>query len=509
MKKITRLITVLLILSMLFVGCSSGKDSSSSVDETGERKLKDTIVLAHWEEPATLDPQASNKVSYFLVQEQIFNYLVYEDPQGNYYPELATEWEYVDDLTLRFTLRDDVYFHNGEKLVADDVKFTIERGTQNPISASIFKYFDAEGTTVVDDHTIDVKFKVPYAGALNVLGSWRGAIVSKKAVEEMGDAQFGRAPIGTGPYKFEDWQSGSVIKLTRNEEYWGDKAITKNVEYRIIPEATNRVIELETGGVDAAYNISTNDVNRIRENEDLNLLMGPSFRYTTVTFSMKNEKLQNQDLRDALAYAIDKQAIVDAIYGDTAEVAAGVLPKNAFGYKEFEPVPYDVEKVKELMVKAGYPNGIELKFVCEPIEEYVRTAEALQNMWKEIGVTLDIHTIENAAYLAQGNEFEVGFRAGNANEPSNILVIYDSTFADKIQPNDQWIDDKLAEVASLLDPEERTASLAELQDYLWNKRWTIPIAYTNVIYATTKNVENWEVHPINLTNISEVSVYEN
>ena len=161
------------------------------------------------------------------------------------------------------------------------------------------------------------------------------------------------------------------------------------------------------------------------------------------------------------------------------------------------------------MVKAGYPNGIELKFVCEPIEEYVRTAEALQNMWKEIGVTLDIHTIENAAYLAQGNEFEVGFRAGNANEPSNILVIYDSTFADKIQPNDQWIDDKLAEVASLLDPEERTASLAELQDYLWNKRWTIPIAYTNVIYATTKNVENWEVHPINLTNISEVSVYEN
>lgn len=513
MSKVSKLISILLILSMILAGCSSG-DSANSGDSnkdsgSAERKLKDTIVLAHWEEPATLDPQASNKVSFFLVEQQIFNYLVHEDEKGNYYPELATSWEYVDDLTLRFHLRDDVVFHNGEKFVADDVKFSIERGCANPISASIFKYFDPEGTIVVDEHTVDVKFKTPYAGALNVLGSWRGAIVNKKTVEQMGDAQFGRAPIGSGPYKFVEWQSGTVIKLTRNDEYWTDKAIIKNVDYRIIPEATNRVIELETGGVDAAYNVSTNDVNRIRENSDLNLLTGPSFRYTTVTFSMKSEKLQNQNLRDALAYAIDKQAIVSAIYGDTAEVAAGVLPKNAFGYKEFEPVPYDVEKAKQLMAEAGYPNGLELKFVCEPIEEYVRTAEALQNMWKEIGVTLNIHTIENAAYLAQGNEFEVGLRAGNANEPSNILVIYGSAFKDKIQPNDPWIDSKLDEVASLLDPEARKTSLAELQDYLWNKRWTIPVAYTNVIYATTKNVENWEVHPINLTDISKVSVYEN
>jgi peptide/nickel transport system substrate-binding protein len=506
MRKAVKLMSVFITLSMILAGCSTQKTNSNK--GSGEKVLKDTITLAHWEEPATLDPQASNKVSYFLVQEQIFNYLVHEDDKGNYTPELATEWKYIDDLTLRFKLRDDVVFHNGEKFVAEDVKFTIERGCANPISASIFKYFDPKGTKVVDEHTIDVKFKVPYAGALNVLASWRGAIANKKTVEKMGDASYGRAPIGTGPYKFVDWQSGSVIKLTRNDNYWGKKAIVKNADYRIIPEATNRVIELETGGVDVAYNVSTNDVKRIRENDKLNLLMGPSFRYTTVTFSMKSEKLQNQKLRDALAYAIDKKAIVNAIYGDTAEVATGVLPKNAFGYKGFEPVPYDVAKAKQLMAEAGYSNGIKLKFVCEPIEEYVRTAEALQNMWKEIGVTLEIQTIENAAYLAKGNEFEVGLRAGNANEPSNILVIYDSTFKDKLQPNDPYIDEQLAKVAKLLDPIQRKAALAELQDYLWNKRWTIPIAYTNVIYATTKNVENWEVHPINLTNISEVSVYK-
>jgi peptide/nickel transport system substrate-binding protein len=512
MKKLSKLIVLILVVSMTVVGCSSGEKAEVTETEgeaiPAERVVKDTIKVAHWEEPATLDPQSSNKLSYFLVEEQIFNFLVKEDIEGNYTPELATSWEYIDDTTLRFHLRDDVMFHNGEKLTAEDVKFTITRGSENPKSASIYKYFDAEATTVVDDYTIDVKFKTPYAGALNVLASWRGAIVNKKAVEEMGEAEFGRAPIGTGPYKFVEWQSGTSINLTRNDEYFGNKAIVKNVEFKIIPEATNRVIELETGGVDAAYNVSSNDVNRIKENEELNLLMGPSYRYTLLTFSMQSEKLQNEKLREALAYAIDKESLVDAIYGDTAEVATGIYPKNVFGFKEFEPIAYDVEKAKELMVEAGYADGIELKFVCEPIEEYTRTAEAIQNMWKQIGVTLDIHTVEKAAYLAQGNEFEVGLRAGNSNEPSNILVIYDSSFADLIQPNDDYIDEQLGTVASLIVPAERTEALEELQDYIWNKRWTVPMAFTNVIYATTKNVENWEIHPLNLTNISEVTVYE-
>ncbi|MFA9422118.1 MAG: ABC transporter substrate-binding protein [Sedimentibacter sp.] len=512
MNKLSKLIALILVASMTVVGCSTGKEAEvtppAGEAPAAERVIKDTIKLAHWEEPATLDPQASNKLSYFLVEEQIFNYLIHEDNSGNYTPELATSWEYLDDTTIRFHLRDDVMFHNGEKLTAEDVRFTIARGCENPKSASIYKYFDAEGTTVVDDVTIDVKFNTPYAGALNVLASWRGAIVNKKAVEEMGEAEFGRAPIGTGPYKFVEWQSGTSINLTRNDEYYGNKAIVKNVEFKIIPEATNRVIELETGGVDVAYNVSSNDVTRIKENEDLNLLMGPSYRYTLLTFSMKSEKLQNEKLREALAYAIDKTSLIDAIYGDTAEVATGIYPKDVFGFKEFEPIPYDVEKAKALMVEAGYPDGIELKFVCEPIEEYTRTAEAIQNMWKQIGVTLDIHTVEKAAYLAQGNEFEVGLRAGNSNEPSNILVIYDSSFADLIQPNDTYIDEQLTKVASLVNPTERKAALSDLQEYIWNKHWTVPMAFTNVIYATTKNVENWEVHPLSLTNISDVTVYE-
>lgn len=515
-RKVKKLVIIIVVLSMMLVGCTSGEKSKTNEGNneptnqaSSERVLKDTIKLATWEEPATLDPQSSNKLSYFLVQQQIFNYLIHEDNQGNYTPELATSWEYIDDLTLRFHLRDDVVFHNGEKFTADDVKYTIERGASNPKSASIYKYFDPEGTKVIDEHTVDVKFKVPYAGALNVLASWRGGIVNKNTVEKMGDAAFGRNPVGTGPYKFVEWKSGTAINLTRNDSYFGNKAITKNVEYRIIPEATNRVIELETGGVDAAYNISSNDVERIKDNKDLNLLMGPSYRYVTVTFSMQNKILQNQKLRDALAYAMDKESLIEAIYGNTAEVATGVLPKYVFGHKEFEPVPYDVEKAKQLIAEAGYPNGIQLKFLCEPIEEYVRIAEALQNMWKEIGVTLDIHNIAKATYLSQGNEFEVGIRAGNANEPSNILVIYDSSFGNTLAPNDKYIDEQLVNVARTLDPDKRKETLSDLQDYLWNTRWTVPLAYTNVIYATSKNVENWEIHPLNLTNISEISVYEN
>ncbi len=517
MKKILSLLLVFLLL----FGCSSPTKMNEEVkqsevddqqgaveqEDTG-REVKETIKLALWEDPATLDPQSSNKMSFFVVQKQIFNFLFREDDQGGYQPELATAWEFVDDTTLRVSLRENVLFHNGDTLTAEDVRFSIERACTNPKSASVFKHFDADATKVVDDYTIDIKFKSPYAGALHILSSMRSAIISKNAFESMGEADFSRSPVGTGPYKMVEWEPGTSIKLTRNNDYWNEQAIVKNVEFKIIPEATNRVIELETGGVDVAYNVPMTDIEQIKSNPDLELLMGPSYRYVTLTFSMKNGVLQNQDLRNALAYAINKDDLVKAIYGDTASVATGFMPKTAFAFKEFGAVPYDVEKAKTLMKAAGYEDGVSLKFVCEPIEEYVNIAEAIQNMWKEIGVTLDIHTIDNAAYLAQGNEFEVGLRAGNGNEPSSILVIYDSAFKDKIQPNDDYIDEMLGVIATSIDTEKRAQKLEELQDYLWEKRWTIPLAYTNVIYAASNNVRNWAIDPMNYTDISKVTVYK-
>lgn len=395
MRKYSKIIALLMMVMMLFSACKpasndSGQDNPGQ-DKTGENKVaKDTLTIGVWEDLATMDPQSSNRASNWMVQRMIFDKLVNEKSDGTVEPRLAKSWKFLDDLTLEMILRDDVYFSNGEKFTAADVLFTFERGLANPITASTFKYIDAANTEIINDYTIKIKFTAPYAAIFNTLSGGRGSIVSKKAVEEMGEAAYARNPIGTGPYKLQSWESGSQITLVKNDKYWGEQAKTPNLVFKIIPEASNRVIELETGGVDIIYEVNGIDVKRVDELENASVLMGDSNRYMVLTFSMQDEILQNKDLRYALSYALDINSLVDAIYSGSAKPATGFYPSNVFAFKELGVMPYDLEKAKELMIKAGYPNGVKLKFNYEDREIDKKIAEVIQNMWGKIeGFVLD------------------------------------------------------------------------------------------------------------------------
>ncbi len=473
-----------------------------------DRKLKDTLRVATWEDLKTMDPQATNFASNWMVQLNIFDKLVYEDPEGDVYPRLATSWKYLDDLTLEFKLRNDVTFHDGGKFTAEDVLFSIKRGKANPISASTFAAFDVEHSVIVDPYTIRLKFSTPYAAVFNTLSSGRGSIVSKAAVEKMGADAFARNPIGSGPYKLASWKTGTEINLVRNENYWGQKAITKNVTYVVIPEAANRVIELETGGVDAVFDVAANDIKRVKAMKDAHILMGDSNRYMTLTFSMKDKLLSNKDVRYALSYAIDKKSLVDAVYEGTATVADGMYPSNVFGFKRKGVIPYDVAKAKELLAKAGYPNGFTMNFLIENREADIRLAEIIQNMWAAVGVKVKLFTMSASTYTAQGNKYQAGMRAGNANEPSNILIIYDSAFGERLEPNDAALDKMLADAKKVLDSKKRAAAYGAIQDYLYDIRYTVPLAFTPVIYALSNKVEGWTCDPLQQVEMSKVSVYQ-
>lgn len=472
------------------------------------RKLKDTLRVATWEDLKTMDPQASNFVSNWMVQLNIYDKLVYEDAEGDVQPRLATEWKFLDDLTLEMKLRKDVTFHDGGKFTAEDVLFTFKRGKANPISASTFAPFDLDNTVIVDPYTIRIKFKTPYAAIFNTLSTGRGSIVSKAAVERMGADAYARAPVGTGPYKLVSWKSGTEIVLVRNDNYWGPKAITKNVIYSIIPEAANRVIELETGGVDAVFDVAANDVKRVKAMKDAKILMGPSSRYMTLTFSMKDQLLSNKDIRYALSYAIDKKALVETVYEGTAIVANGMYPSTVFAFKDKGVMPYDQAKAKELLAKAGYPNGFTMNFLIENREADIRLAEIIQNMWAAVGVKVKIFTMSASTYTAQGNKFQAGMRAGNVNEPSNILIIYDSAFGERIEPSDKELDKKLAAAKTIYDAKKRAAAYHAIQDYLYDIRYTVPFAFTPVIYAISNKVEGFACEPMQQVEMAKVSVYQ-
>ena len=160
------------------------------------------------------------------------------------------------------------------------------------------------------------------------------------------------------------------------------------------------------------------------------------------------------------------------------------------------------------MKKAGYENGLELKFLVEPREMDMRIAEAIQNMWNKIGMKVQIFQMTGSNYTSQGNEFQIGLRAGNANEPSNILIIYDPAFGERLQPNDETLSSMLKEAITFYDNGKRTEAYGKIQDYLCDIRYSVPLAFTPVIYGLSDKVEGFTCHPLQQVDLCKVSVYE-
>lgn len=424
MKKTGKILALVISAALVLAGCQGGKtkpagSAGAALGQTeaktraggdvasGERKMKDSLSVALKAEPGNIDPHGNTQLVSFAIQRELFNTLVQKDEDGTIVPELAASWEVMDDTTIRFHLRDDVYFHNGEKMTAEDVRFSIARAAKGKGSKTLFTNFDGENTTVVDEYTVDIKLKSPFAAALNYLASSRGDIISKKAVEEMGDEEFGRNPVGTGPFQFKEWNSGVSVVLERNEEYWGEKPAYSNLTFKFITEAANRAIELETGGVDVAYDISPNDVARMEENPACRIVQGQGYKFTYVTLNMQNEYLKDQKVREALTCAIDMESLVDAVYSKTAVAADSVMNPNIFGYVSIGKNEYDVERAKALLAEAGYPDGFPISMKTNDDKQFIAVLEIIQNMWKDIGVTGEIQSYEQATYLDMAKAGEV------------------------------------------------------------------------------------------------------
>ncbi len=510
------------VLAVALAGCgsSSGDTSSATTDSTETaaavsnegKTAKDTLTVAIIEDMTTMDPQESNRASNWAVQRNIYNTLVEENDDGTVSPELATEWEWVDDTTLRMVLRDDVYFTNGVQFTAEDVYYTIERAKATSISASTFASFDIENTEIVNDFEILLKFYEPYAPVFNTLSSGRGSIVCKQYIEEVGADVAAREPVGTGPYKLVQWDTGTQLVLQANENYWDTEnaAKTENVVLKVVTDSSARVIELETGEADLVYEVATSDIDRVNNLDGAHADVSESNRYMLVTFSMADETLSNKDLRYALSYAIDRSAINDVVYGGSAILSTGMYPHNVFGFREIEDyMPYDLDLAKEYLASAGYSEGeLTLLFNVEDRTADKQVAETLQYMWSELGVNTEIVVASDSAYTGQGYEYQIGLRAGNANEPSNILIIYDSAFGGKIQPNDDYIDSELARCKTLLDNDERAEAYGDLQEYLYEIRYTVPLLETPVVFGVSDSVEGFVSDPLQQIDFNTIVVYE-
>ena len=476
--------------------------------------LKNEVVTVIKAEPSNLDPHGNTELAAMTVQVQIFEPLVQKSADGKIIPCLAESWKQINDRTVRFKLRDNVYFHNGDKLTAEDVAFTIKRATVRPTSAAIFSAFDGENTKAVDTLTVDIVTKKPFAAIFNYLTNTRGGVVCKRVVEEVGDAAYGRKPVGTGPFKFSSWVSGTNLVLKRNDNYWGEKAKFETLIVKFITETANRALEIEAGNADIVLDPDANDLDRLKTVPGVKVITGNSYAisFLVIALDNKNEALRDHRVREAMALALDIPTIVSSVYGTYATPAESVIPATVFSYVSQGAHRYNVEKAKKLLADAGYAKGLNVRITLPNSAELQNIGIIAQNMWKQIGINAEIVTASISEVLASGrrgdNEISAMSATYATGDPGHALNDFDTRGDGWIRPNDTKINEMLDAGNAAYDTAERAAIYAKLQNYIFYQYWMLPVANKTVNYLIGEKVHGFVCNPGDMPHFVTVFVEE-
>lgn len=475
----------------------------------------DTFVYATNGEPGNVDPQNNSYLMGQIVTNCIYDTLVTRDAHtGDIYPALATSWESPTDTTLQFTLRDDVYFHNGAKMTAEDVLFSIQRMCASTASSSYYAFINPDACRVVDDTTVEVAMNYAFAGALNYLSNPRGAIVSKAYVEEMGDDGMARMPMGTGAFVFDEWIAGDRINCHRNEQYWGEKPSYANLTIRFIADSSTRFIELETGGVDACDNISGSNYTRMLDGVDGCVLHDTlSTKTFYIVCSDEHEVVSDVNVRKALAHALDLPAIVKAAYGDSATVAdSSVAATLPFYESQAEFYTYDPDLAKQYLKDAGYENGLDLTLVLEEVTELANLAEAAQSYWKAVGINVEIQIFDIPTAGDMANSGEAYFTIRNcgcaSGDPNQCYNFFDESYGGTNSISDPKFNEMLDEATVISDSAQRFEAYKEIQRYVAENCYEIPLLTPIFAYGTRDYVTSFDADPSNVPNLKTVTFAE-
>lgn len=469
---------------------------------------RDTLIVATAYDSITMDPVANNDSPSSHAMHQMYEGLLSLDANSELHPLLAESWEMPDDVTYIFHLKKGVKFHNGEEMKASDVAFSFERARTAPAVAHIFGGIKEGSFETPDDYTVKFQLNEPNAAFFKCLAHASGFIVSEKAVkeaEEKGE-NFGQNPCGTGPFKFVSWKKNDRMEFERFEDYWGDAPKYEKLVLRVIPEATNRTIELESGGVDIAYEITPQDIPRIEENEHLQLLRTPEFSTQYLGMNVSKAPLDDVRVRQAIQLALDMPAIDEAVWRGVGKVATGPYA-DTMQYSlagEWTQPERDVEKAKELLAEAGYPDGLSITLSTNEKTERVDMATIIKAMLAEAGIDLKVEVLEWAAYiqkLESGEQdlFQIGWTP-DAPDPDMALwpCFHSSAMGaggNYVFLDDEEVDKLLEEGRATQDSPEREEIYHKLQERIEELKPWIYEHNGEVVVGAQDYVENLELSP--------------
>lgn len=363
------------------------------------------LSVASGADPVSLDPRKTWVAQGYSINAHVFEPLVFrEEKNGNVvlYPVLAESWTQKSPTELELKIREGVTFHNGEKLDANAVAYTISSIQEKAFVTNLKLWTrDIIGMEVTGPYTLVLKTKSATRGLLNVL-----AQVPIVAPEAAKSPDFEKQPIGTGPYKVTSYVPSGQVVIEKNANYWGTPGEADKITFRIMPENSTRLAALEAGEVQVAENLPPDKLNALKENEELQVVFTPTLRVDYMVMNFRNQLMQDAKFREALSLAIDRQGIVDNLLGGTTKAANSISPPGTTGYDAALPVyAYDPEKAKALLAESSYKGEV-LK-VGGPVGRYSmdkQVTEAIAGMLQAIGVSVQVETLAFSSYIAKYNE---------------------------------------------------------------------------------------------------------
>ncbi|HUG14441.1 MAG TPA: ABC transporter substrate-binding protein [Thermomicrobiales bacterium] len=485
-----------------------------------------TLTLGYTE-PPTMDPRVSGATIAWRLFYNLFDPLIAMDfDTREYHPGLASSWEVSEDgMIYAFSLRDGVMFHDGTPFTAEAVQYTFD-SIMDPalLSLAAIGYLGPyDRSEVIDDTTVEVHFSEPYSPFLNNLTHSVLSPVSPTAAEAAG-ADFGQAPVGTGPFKFKEWQPQISMTFERNPDYaWPlgvyrheGPAYIDEIVVAFIPEETTRFGTLESGESLVVDGVQPQEVERLQADENYQILL-PAVPGSPQILPLNADVEPTSDLllRQAILYAVDMDTIIDTLWYGTRKAAQGPLSSPSWGYNPAveEMYPYDQAKAEELLEEAGWVMGsgdVRQKDGNDLMLEYITTTgiqgqagELVQAYLARVGIGVNLHQLEYAAtaaaYLA--SEHHIARIYFSHVDPVVLSTLYHSrnipgTNFNRTMKVDPALDEMLDNAASELDQDARIQQYMDIQQYIMDQALMIPLWEETVFWGAHASVKGIHFQPL-------------
>ncbi len=453
-------------------------------------------------DPGSFDPIDTFLVAWGSVGSQIYDGLTMRNADMKLVPGLATSWQMLDDnKRIRFRLRKNVKFHNGEPFNADAVKFTFDRllGEEGKKGPQQSNYNAISEVKVIDDGTVDFILQRPDPVLLIKLAGYGSMIVPPRYVTEKGDEYFNTHPVGTGPFKFVDYKPKVSLTLERNADYWDGAPKLGKLVYRYITEPSTQASELLAGRIDVAANIPLSMASVIEKESQLGIVAIEGPTTAALRYDTRDGVTRDVEARKALTMAVDRDAIIKQIMLGYAVPVASFQGKLSFGYDpDLKPLPYDPARARQMLKKAGVKPGTPVQIDFRGSDANFReVAQAVAGYLQAAGLKPTLKGYETSVLL---NDIIPNGKTGNMwqNLWGGWTFDYDNTAYAMYHSGQKWnpydkdktLDEMLESQRNTYDQDARLKTLREVAAYVQDHALEMPLYNIKAVFGVNKRVKD-------------------